>query len=66
MLALSVKTREPDTERPFTMVTDAYAVDGELLTVHRELTAMTAAGEVLAMQVDGNDRHTFIYRRQRR
>lgn len=63
MLALTIRDREPDAERPFTAVTDAYAVDGDVLTLHRQLTAMTAAGEVLAMREDGNRRHTFLYRR---
>ena len=65
MLALTIRTREPDARRPFTVVTDASAVEGDRLMLHRQLAAITADGELLSMPVDGNTRQTFVYRRHR-
>lgn len=62
MLALTVKTFRPG--GGFTLVTDAYAVEGDALTLHRQLSSITAAGEILVMQEPTNNlRHTFVYRR---
>jgi len=50
----------------FTAVTDALSVTGDVLTLHRQLTSVTAAGEILTMQEPTNNfRHTYIYRRSR-
>jgi len=62
-LALSVKT----TRRGFggyTLVTDAYSVDGDMLIVDRQFTSVTAGGHIRTMQEPANNaRHTFVYRR---
>jgi hypothetical protein len=64
MLALTIKEGGRLPGRAFTQVTDAYSVDGDVLTVHRQLTSITAAGEILVMQEPtNNSRHTFVYRR---
>jgi hypothetical protein len=63
MLALTVKDGPRGGGR-FTMVTDAYSVDGDVLTVHRQLTSVSASGRIATMQEPTNNfRHTFIYRR---
>jgi hypothetical protein len=65
-LALSRKDEAINRPGPFTMVTDAYSVDGDVLTVHRQLTSVTEQGEILVMQEPRNNtRHTFLYRRRR-
>jgi hypothetical protein len=47
-----------------TGVTDAYAVTDDVLTVHRQLTSVTPAGQIRIMQDPANNnRHTYIYRR---
>lgn len=51
----------------FTLTTDAYSVTGDVLTVHRQLSAVTPEGHILVMQVPANNvRHTYIYRREAR
>ena len=48
----------------FTMVTDAYSVNGDVLTVHRQLTSVNGTGEIRVMQgPTGNFRQTYLYRR---
>ena len=48
----------------FTMVTDAYSVNGDVLTVHRQLTSVNGNGEIWVMQgPTGNFRQTYVYRR---
>jgi hypothetical protein len=49
----------------FTTVTDAYSVDGDVLTVRRQLTSVTAAGTILVMQEPRNNAsHMYRYRRR--
>ena len=48
----------------FTMVTDAYSVNGDVLTVHRQLTSVNGNREIWVMQgPTGNLRQTYVYRR---
>jgi hypothetical protein len=48
----------------FTMVTDAYSVEGDVLTVHRQLTSVNGSGEIYVMKEPANQRRqTYIYRR---
>ena len=48
----------------FTMVTDASSVNGDVLTVHRQLTSVNGTGEIRVMQgPTGNFRQTYLYRR---
>lgn len=48
----------------FTAVTDAYSVDGDVLTVHRQLTSVSHDGAILEMSNPANGlRHTYVYRR---
>ena len=62
-LALTVKLMSND--GGFTLTTDAYSVTGDVLTVHRQLSSVTADGHIRVMQVPANNfRHTYIYRRE--
>lgn len=64
MLALTVRGAPRGGGQAFTQVTDALAVDGDTLLLHRQLTSMTEAGAILVMQEPTNNfRHTFVYRR---
>jgi hypothetical protein len=48
----------------FTMITDAYSVSGDILTVHRQLTSVNGDGQILTMQQPANGaRQTYVYRR---
>ena len=63
MLALTIKETRGGA---FTLVTDAYSVEGDVLTLHRQLSSVTAEGRILVMQEPANNfRHTFVYRRVR-
>jgi hypothetical protein len=64
MLALTIRDAPRAGGRAFTQVTDALAVDGDVLTLHRQLTSMTDAGAIYVMQQPTNNfKHTFVYRR---
>jgi hypothetical protein len=61
MLALTIKETR---EGAATLVTDAYAVEGDVLTLHRQLSSVSAAGTIATMSEPTNNfRHTFVYRR---
>jgi hypothetical protein len=63
MLALTIKERGAGGGH--TAVTDAYTVAGDVLTLHRQLTSVTASGQLRLMQDPVNNlRHTFVYRRE--
>jgi hypothetical protein len=48
----------------FTMVTDALHVDGNVLTLHRQLTSVNGEGEIHVMATpEMNLRQTYVYRR---
>ena len=50
----------------FTMVTDALHVDGDVLTLHRQLTSVTGEGQIHVMSTpEMNFRQTYVYRRER-
>jgi hypothetical protein len=67
MLALTIRDAPRTGRRAFTQVTDALAVDGDVLTLHRQLTSITEAGAILVMQEPtNNSRHTFVYRREKK
>ena len=64
MLALTIKEGRHGEDGPFTLVTDAYAVDGDVLTVHRQLSSISPSRTVYTMVDPANNfRHTFVYRR---
>ena len=64
MLVLTIKEGRPNVTTGFTLVTDAYAVDGDVLTVHRQLVSVAPGGTIYVMQDPANNsRHTFVYRR---
>jgi hypothetical protein len=64
MLALTIKEARTGLTDGFTLVTDAYAVDGDVLTVHRQLVSVAPGGTIHTMQEPTNNfRHTFVYRR---
>ena len=51
----------------YTMVTDAYAVEGDVLTVHRQLTSVNGDGQIHTMREPANNlRQTYVYRRAQR
>ena len=65
MLALTIRDAPRAGGRAFTQVTDALALDGDVLLLHRQLTSMTDAGAILVMQEPTNNfKHTYVYRRQ--
>jgi len=63
--ALALTEKHMSSGGGFTLSTDAYSVAGDVLTVHRQLSAVTPAGHILVMQVPANNfRYTYIYRRE--
>jgi hypothetical protein len=63
-LALTIKVTDQNRGGAFTLVTDAYSVAGDVLTLHRQLSSVNASGHIATMQTPANNfRHTFIYRR---
>jgi hypothetical protein len=62
-LALTVKMTRRGF-KGFTLVTDAYSVAGDVLTVHRQFSSIDPEGHIRAMQQPtNNSRHTFVYRK---
>ena len=62
--ALVFVTSESPRDGGFNLVTDAYTVDGDVLTARRQLVAIRAPGYIATMQEPSNNHpHTFIYRR---
>ncbi len=63
--ALALTEKLMSSDGGFTLTTDAYAVTGDVLTVHRQLSSVTPAGHIRVMQVPANNfRHTYVYRRE--
>ena len=63
MLALTIKEGRAGVSN-FTMVTDALEVQGDVLTVHRQLVSVSPDRAINTMSVPANNfRHTFVYRR---
>src|SRR5688572_5655103 len=64
-LALTTKERPRGGDGGFNVVTDVLSVDGDVLTLHRQLVAVRSPGYIATMSEPTNNfRHTFIYRRQ--
>jgi hypothetical protein len=64
MLALTIKEGRHGEDGAFTLVTDAYAVDGDALTMHRQLSSIAPSRTIYTMVDPANNlRHTFVYRR---
>jgi len=64
MLALTVRQLRGGTDKSFTQVTDALSVDRDVLTMHRQLSSVSAAGTIFTMSEPTNNyRHTYVYRR---
>jgi hypothetical protein len=62
-LALTVKTTRRGF-KGFTLVTDAYSVAGNVLTVHRQFSSISPEGHIREMQEPNNNvHHTFVYRK---
>jgi|SRR5688572_27531843 len=62
--ALVFTASETPTESGFNIVTDAYSVEGDVLTARRQLVAVRPPGYIATMQEPSNRHpHTFIYRR---
>ena len=64
-LALTVKNVVTNGPGNTTLVTDAYSVNGDVLTLHRQLsTILLPAGHIATMQEPANNfRQTYVYRR---
>jgi hypothetical protein len=63
MLALTTKNIRTG-DNGFTLQTEAYAVDRDVLTFHVQLVSVDVSGHVLLMQEPTNNfKHTFTYRR---
>ena len=67
MLVIATKTiRIPEGEKTFDVFTDALSVDGDVLTLQRQLVHVDAPGTIATMREPTNNfKHTFIYRRSR-
>ena len=64
MLAVSTKTVRLRDKGVFDLATDAFSVEGNVLTLHRQLSHVDPPGHIATMQSPANNlRHTFIYRR---
>ena len=64
MLALTKKESRTGWDNGFTLVTDALAVEGDVLTLHRQLVSVAPEGTIYTMSEPTNNfRHTYIYRR---
>ena len=62
MLALT--TKQIGRNRAFTMHTDALSVQGDVLTLHRQLSSINDSGQIWVMQHPPNNfKHTYVYRR---
>lgn len=63
MLVVSTRsTRE--NQGMFDLATDAFAVDGDVLTLYRQLSHVDPPGRIATMGFEPNNfKHTFIYRR---
>ncbi len=55
MLALTIKEGRHGESGPFTLVTDAYAVDGDVLTLHRQLSSISPARTIYTMSEPTNN-----------
>ena len=63
MLALT--TKQVGYDKAFTMHTDALAIQGDVLTLHRQLSSINGSGQIYVMQhPPNNTRHTYVYRRE--
>jgi len=63
MLALT--TKQVGHDKAFTMHTDALAIEGDVLTLHRQLSSINGSGQIYVMQhLPNNTRHTYVYRRE--
>ena len=60
MVALTSQRRRGD----FTnIITDAYAADGDVLTVERQLSVLAKSGNLVTLSDEKNSRQTLVYRR---
>lgn len=64
-LALTIRRGNPARGDNITVVTDAYSVEGDVLTLERQLsTVLMPAGHIATMKEPANNfRHVYIYRR---
>jgi hypothetical protein len=64
-LVLTTKTTNWVLKSGFTLVTDAYSVAGDVLTLHRQLVSVRPPGQIATMSEPTNNfRHTYSYRRE--
>lgn len=64
MLVVSTRSARPGNQGMFDLATDAFAVDGDVLTLHRQLSHVDPPGRIATMGFEPNNfKHTFIYRR---
>jgi hypothetical protein len=64
-LALTTRRTRSDRGHAFTnIITDAYAVRGDVLTIERQLSVLVEPpGNLVTLQDENNNRQTFVYRR---
>ena len=66
MLVVSTKSTRRRDSSVFDLATDAFSVDGDVLTLHRQLSHVDPPGHIATMGfVPNNFKHTYIYRRLR-
>jgi len=64
MLVVSTKSIRRRDRNVFDLATDAFAVDGDVLTMHRQLSHVEPPGHIATMGFAPNNfKHTYIYRR---
>jgi hypothetical protein len=66
MLVVSTRSSRPSDTGVFDLATDAFSVDGDVLTLHRQLSHVAPPGHIATMGFEPNNfKHTFVYRRMR-
>ena len=64
MLVVSTKSTRRRDRSIFDLATDAFSVDGDVLTMHRQLSHVEPPGHIATMGFAPNNfKHTYIYRR---
>jgi hypothetical protein len=64
MLVVSTKSIRRRDRNVFDLATDAFSADGDVLTLHRQLSHVEPPGQIATMGFEPNNfKHTYIYRR---
>ena len=66
MIVVSTRSARSRDAGVFDLATDAFSVDGDVLTLHRQLSHIDPPGHIATMGFEPNNfKHTFVYRRMR-